>query len=232
MITTIWDQFVTFLDWLDTFSADPWFYAVTFLVAMGDSVVPIVPSETTVIIGGISAGQGNLSLPFVIVSGAVGAYIGDSLAYLLGRQAGTLFKGWFFRGEKGDDRLEGLTRQIRKRGGFLLITARFIPGGRTALTFTCGITRQPFFTWFTRWDLVAVVIWATYAGSIGFFFGERFKDDHTTAFILAFSTAVGITAVIEGVRWYRGRRRSDGHKSESTPEELHGIVESFEAEKS
>ena len=32
--------------------------------------------------------------------------------------------------------------QINDRGGLLLITARFIPGGRTAVTIASGITRQ------------------------------------------------------------------------------------------
>ena len=166
------------LDWLDTFSANPWFYLVIFVIAMLDSVIPVVPSETTVIVGGIAAGQDKLSIWLVILVGALGAYVGDTAAYALGRRSATLINRWFFRGEKGADRLLRAGAQIRKRGGLLLITARFIPGGRTALTFSCGLTRQPFWSWFTRWDLLAVVIWAGYAGSLGFFFGDRFGDDH------------------------------------------------------
>ena len=193
------------LDWLESFSASPWFYFVIFIIALLDSVIPVVPSETTVIVGGIAAGQGNLSIPLVIVLGAAGAYVGDTIAYLLGRRAGHLITGWFFRGDKGADRLSRAGVQIRKRGGLLLITARFIPGGRTALTFSCGLTRQPFWSWFTRWDLVAVIIWASYAGLLGFFFGERFEDDHATAFWWAFGTAISVTIAIEIVRYVRGK---------------------------
>lgn len=205
MISDTFQLVASLLDWLDSFSSSPWFYLVIFVVALLDSVIPIVPSETTVIIGGIAAGQGNLSVGLVIGLGALGAYIGDTLAYLLGRRSGTLITRWFFRGDKGADRLSRAGTQIRKRGGYLLITARFVPGGRTALTFTCGLTRQPFWSWFTRWDLVAVVIWAGYAGSLGFFFGDRFEDDHATAFWWAFGTALCVTVAIEVVRFVRGR---------------------------
>lgn len=216
MISEALELVNSLLDWLDTFSSSPWFYLVIFVIALLDSIIPVVPSETTVIIGGIAAGQGNLSIVLVLVLGATGAWVGDTSAYLIGRRSGALISRWFFRGEKGADRLLRAGEQIRKRGGLLLITARFIPGGRTALTFTCGLTRQPFWSWFTRWDIVAVVVWASYAGLLGFFFGERFEDDHTAAFWWAFGTALSVTVAIELVRFIRGRSRSK--KSSDGPE--------------
>jgi membrane protein DedA with SNARE-associated domain len=52
----------TFFDWLKESSSSPWFYLIIFTVAVFDSVVPIVPSESLVIIGGVSAGSGSLSI--------------------------------------------------------------------------------------------------------------------------------------------------------------------------
>lgn len=216
MISEAFELVNSLLDWLDTFSSSPWFYLVIFVIALLDSIIPVVPSETTVIIGGIAAGQGNLSIVLVLLLGATGAWVGDTSAYLIGRRSGALISRWFFRGEKGADRLLRAGEQIRKRGGLLLITARFIPGGRTALTFTCGLTRQPFWSWFTRWDIVAVVVWASYAGLLGFFFGERFEDDHTAAFWWAFGTALSVTVAIELVRFIRGR--SGSKKGSDGPE--------------
>jgi len=43
--------FNTFFDWLKETSSSPWFYVVIFTIAVLDSVLPIVPSETLVIIG-------------------------------------------------------------------------------------------------------------------------------------------------------------------------------------
>ncbi|MFV0526196.1 MAG: DedA family protein [Acidimicrobiales bacterium] len=191
------------LTWLDSFSGNPWFYLVIFLIATIDSFFPVVPSETTVILGGLAAGQGDLNIGLVILVGAAGAFLGDGIAYGLGRRFGPTVSRWLFRGEKGPDRLRRAGDQIRKRGGLLLITARFIPGGRTALTFSCGLTRQPYLAWFVRWDAVAALLWAAYAGSLGYYFGDRFKDDHTTAFLYAFGTALSITVLIEAVRYAR-----------------------------
>ena len=73
-------------DWLDDISARWWFIAVIFIIALLDSIVPVVPSESTVIIGGIAAGQGDQLLLLVIVFGAVGAFCGDTIAYLIGRR--------------------------------------------------------------------------------------------------------------------------------------------------
>ncbi|MEL7157440.1 MAG: DedA family protein [Actinomycetota bacterium] len=209
MISDAFDLVNRVVEELETVSSSPWFYLIIFVIAYFDSIFPVVPSETTVILGGIAAGQGNLSIVAVILLGAFGAYAGDTTTYLIGRRSGTLVSRWIFRGDKGADRLERTGVQIRKRGGLLLITARFIPGGRTALTFTCGLTKQPFFAWFTRWDLLAVFVWAGYAGLLGFFFGDRFEDDHTAAFWWAFGTALSVTVIIEIVRFIRGRLKGE-----------------------
>lgn len=196
------------LDGLETASTSPWFYLAIFAIAMLDSVIPAVPSETSVILGGIAAGQGHLLIPLVILMGAGGAFVGDNIAYQLGFRASDFLKRTLFGSEKAADRLERAGAQIEKRGGPLLITARFIPGGRTALTCASGITKQPL-DWFIKWDAVAAVLWATYAGGLGYLFGDRFKDNHTKAFYMAFGAAVGITVLIEIVRWVRERWASE-----------------------
>lgn len=197
-------MFSNFFDGLESASTSPWFYLAIFAIAAFDSVIPIVPSETTVILGGIAAGQGHLFIVAVIFVGALGAFLGDNVAYQLGFRASDFLKRTLFKSDAGRDRLERASNQIEKRGGPLLITARFIPGGRTALTCSSGITKQPI-DWFLKWDAVAAVLWATYAGGLGYIFGEQFKDDHTKAFFLAFGAALGITALIEILRWVRER---------------------------
>jgi len=197
-------------DWLDDISAKWWFVGVVFIIALLDSVVPVVPSETTVIIGGIAAGQGDQLVLLVIAMGAVGAFFGDSIAYFLGKK----FRPWVtsMLGRKtgdGDDKMSKAAHQIDKRGGLLLITARFIPGGRTLMTMSCGATERPYKSWFLPWDIVATTVWASYAAIIGFFFGGIFEDNHALAFWLAFGTALSITGLIEIVRWYRHRNEPE-----------------------
>jgi membrane protein DedA with SNARE-associated domain len=193
-------------DWLKDFSSSPWFYLIIFVIAVLDSVLPIVPSETLVIIGGVSAGLGNLWIPLVILVAAAGAFIGDNLSYFIGREASDWVMRRQTRTEKGARRMAAIVNQVHERGGLLLITARFIPGGRTALTLSCGITKQPR-RWFISWAAVAAVIWGNYAALLGFIGGKTFEDNHTLAFIIAFVSAFSITLVIELVRWLLKRAR-------------------------
>lgn len=197
-------------DKLEEFSANWWFLLVIFVIALLDSILPIVPGETLVIIGGVAAGQGTQALWLVIAAGAVGAFLGDNLAYLLGRRFSDRVNAWADQSVTRRARLDAADRQIKIRGGMLLITARFIPGGRTILTVSSGLTGQPW-RWFALWVATATTIWASYAALLGFFFGQTFEDNHTLAFWLAFAAALTITALIEVVRWLRHR----GAKQES-----------------
>ena len=194
-------------DRLDDLSANWWFLLIIFAVALLDSVIPIVPGETTVIAGGVAAGAGNQTLALVILAGAFGAFLGDNLAYTIGNRFEPRVNAWAARKPNRADRLDQAGHQIRKRGGPLLITARFIPGGRTVLTVSSGLTQQPR-RWFATWVAVAALIWATYAAGLGYLFGQAFEDDHAIAFWLAFGTALGMTALIEIIRWIRDRGRT------------------------
>lgn len=209
--------FTDLIEELDDIAGNWWFLLVIFGIAFLDSVVPVVPSETAVILGGLAAaGDGEYNLILVIVAGASGAFLGDNFAYLLGRR----FSPWIERRAatrpKLANRLKWARTQIRTRGGPLLITARFIPGGRTALTLSSGITHQRW-GWFAPWVAVAAVIWASYAAALGAVFGQTFKDNHTLAFILAFAAALSITIIIEVVRHLR--------TSDSTSETLADAVD-------
>lgn len=202
----LWGAFKDLSDWLNDFSGNWYFLLIIFGVAFFDSVVPIVPSETTVIIGGVAAGSGLQPLWAVIVCGAVGAFLGDNTAYVIGARLSGWIRRQAAKKPKRQLRLEWATEQIRTRGGLLLVTARFIPGGRTALTISSGITHQPR-RWFMGWIAIAVIIWASYAALLGYIGGKAFEDDHTTAFLIAFGSALGINVVIELVRHFRTRHR-------------------------
>jgi len=193
-------------DWLVDTSSAQWFLVVIFVIALLDSVIPIVPSETTVIIGGVAAGAGDQNLLLVIMAGAIGAFIGDNLAYLIGRSFHGPIARRAERKSSTQRRLNWAAEQVRDRGGLLLVTARFIPGGRTALTISCGLTQQPR-RWFVKWVALAVTIWATYAAVLGAIFGRALQDNHTAAFLIAFFTALAINIIIELVR----KRRSKAH---------------------
>ena len=107
------------------------------------------------------------------------------------------------RNEKAAKRLEWAHDQIEKRGGLLLITARFIPGGRTVLTLSSGDHPAALALVRGVGSPSAALIWATYAAGLGYVFGQQFEDNHTLAFMLAFGAALSITLVVEVVRHLR-----------------------------
>ncbi|MBJ7422732.1 MAG: VTT domain-containing protein, partial [Ilumatobacteraceae bacterium] len=123
----------------------------------------------------------------------------DNMSYFLGREASDWVVKRRTRTEKGAKQLENIVEQIRNRGGLLLITARFIPGGRTLLTLSCGVTKQPR-KWFIGWAIVAASVWSTYASLLGFIGGRSFADNHTKAFLIAFASAFSVTILIEVAR--------------------------------
>lgn len=194
-------------DKLGDWAGNWWFLGVIFIIALLDSVIPVVPSETTVIIGGVAVAVGEAPYPLlaVIGAGAAGAFLGDNMAYAIGNHWSDAFERRAERKPKFAAKLNWARGQIKERGGLLLITARFIPGGRTALTLASGITRQPR-GWFVGWIAVAATVWATYAAGLARLVGEPFRDDHTKAFWIAFGTALTINVVIEVVRHFRLKR--------------------------
>ena len=191
---------------VDLISNGPWAYLIVFALAFLDAVIPLFPSETAVITGGVLAAEGKVSLALVIVFGAVGAVLGDNLAYLLGRYFREPIHRRFLKSEKAQKRMGWAERQLDERGGELIITARFIPGGRLVVTFSAGGLGYPWRR-FIVFDCIAGTVWATYAALLGYFGGETFEHSTWKALLLAFAIAATITGGIELVRWLRKRRK-------------------------
>jgi membrane protein DedA with SNARE-associated domain len=185
-------------------------YLLVLALAAFDVVVPILPSESAVILGGVLAWQGRLHPVPLILAAAVGAIAGDHLSYAIGR--------WTQRGRpqpkrRGDRRMgkaERLqiwaARQLDRRGPALLIVARFIPGGRTASTFMAGRTAYPLRR-FTPPIVAAGVLWASFATMLGYIGGQAFHDQTLLATGLGMALAFAFAAVVELVMSRRERRR-------------------------
>jgi membrane protein DedA with SNARE-associated domain len=188
---------------VDAISGSGWAYGIVFLFAFLDAVFPVVPSETAVITAGVLAANGDLAIELIIVLAALGAILGDNLAYTIGRSLKTFVKERLFRGSKRRH-LDRAERALKERGGSLIVIGRFIPGGRTAVTFASGVLRYP---WprFIAFDVAAGFLWATYSGLIGYFGGKAFEDDPLKGILLALGIALGIAGIIEGIRWRKRR---------------------------
>jgi membrane-associated protein len=166
-----------------------------------------VPSETAVITAGVVASAGDLSLPIVVVLAAAGAFLGDNTAYLIGRRFGPRIEKRFFTSEKSRARTAWAERQLQERGGELIGVARFIPGGRTAVTLSAGTLGYPWRK-FIFFDAIAASIWALYAALLGYFGGSAFEDAPWKGLVVALTVAFAVAGVVELVRWYQRRRRA------------------------
>lgn len=188
----------------DLVSGSPWTYLFLFAVSALDAIIPFVPSETSVILAGVLASTGDLHLVLVILFAAAGAVVGDNGSYWIGRTVGHRFVERFFKGER-KKQVEWAHRQVEQRGGYLIIIGRFIPGGRIVVTLSCGMLEMPWRR-FLSFDVVAGLVWATYAAMLGYVGGHAFEENPFRGFLLAFAVALAVAGVIEAYRWYRRRR--------------------------
>ena len=192
----------------DLVSGAWWSYLVLFAVSYLDAIVPIVPSETLVVTAGVLASSGDMSLPFVILFAATGAFLGDNTAYFIGRRWGDSVKRRFFSSEKAQKRLAWADRQLDERGGEIIVIARFIPGGRTAVTLSAGGLEMPWRR-FATYDAIAVSIWASYAALLGYVGGKQFEDAPWKGLIVALAIAFAVAGGVELVRWLMRRRKQE-----------------------
>jgi membrane-associated protein len=183
-------------------AGSPWFYLLLFSCIVVDAVLPMVPGETLVVAAAVFAGPQDLLLLFAVA--AVAAFLGDHLAYLIGRTGGARLLG---RLPFGGVRIAGwATRALAARGGTMLIAGRYLPGGRTAVTLTAGSTGFPLRR-FAPFAGVAAVSWALYSVAIGYLGGVTFDRDPIKGLLCGIGMALGVTLLVELVRWLRRDRR-------------------------
>ena len=100
-------------------------YLVVLLLAAFDVIVPVLPSESVVILGGVLAWQGRLHPVPLVLAAAAGAIAGDHMSYGIGRWTQ---RGRPQPGRRGGERRMGKAerlqvwagRQLERRGPVLL----------------------------------------------------------------------------------------------------------------
>ena len=87
----------------------------------------------------------------------------------------------------------------------ILVVARYVPGGRTAVTLTMGAVGYRLRS-FSLFAAVAAVSWALYGALLGYVGGVAFEDDPLKGVAVGLGLALGVTGAVEAVRFARRRR--------------------------
>lgn len=195
----------TVISLLEASITSQWFLPVLFLAVAADAILPTVPAETLLITAGAYAAAGTTDLLPAAMVAMLGAVAGDVICHHIGRGAHRS-SGLLRRFSVSRRALAWTDRALRHRGGQLLISARFIPGGRTAATFTSGYVRYPRLR-FLLYAAIGGVLWSAYIAGIGFLGGLTFEDRPLVAIGLGILVAVVVSVTIELIRHLCARRR-------------------------
>ncbi len=174
-----------------------WVHLVVAAFSLVDAFFPTVPSESLLVtLGSLWATSGKPSLFLLILSGWVGAAVGDHVTYLLGRVLPWRKLTFFNEGHRGHRAVEAAERGLDKHAFTYLMTARFIPLGRTVVNLVAGGVRYPR-SLFTPKIVLATFIWAGYSCLVGALAGQWFEAHPLLGILAALALAFAVSFVVE-----------------------------------
>lgn len=186
--------------------ASPWLYLVLFAVTIIDGFFPPVPSETVLVAAAavaVSSGDLWMLVPLGLIA-AVGATIGDNIAFLLGSRVGTTRFTWMRR-PRVRAAFAHAERALDQRSAALILGARYIPVGRVAVNMSAGALG---FRWrrFLPLSVLAGLSWSALSLAIGLLAGSWIADQPLLSAGLGVAVALVIGLAIDRVAAARRRR--------------------------
>lgn len=185
-------------------------YLLVFLVLLGCGLGVPIPEDIILFCGGLASYYGNANVFTMIGVAFVGVLAGDSIIFYLGNRYGpSLLKKGIFRRLLHAERLGSIKKRIHKRGNGIIFLARFMPGLRAPIYFSCGSLHLPTKIFLLYDGLAALIsvpaiVYATY------FFGHEIdKVIQTVRRIengIAILILVGILLLL--LKWFLNRRSS------------------------
>jgi membrane protein DedA with SNARE-associated domain len=153
----------------------------TFLVfnALFESLFPPYPSDAFVLVFAFIAGQGHYNPYLVFTCTVVGSIAGIMIIYTIGKHRGNELIHFFsksFLGKLFPLRLiERATQKFTKRGDFIIILNRFLPGMRAPICFAAGLVKIETKTVFL-YSSISVIIWNLFLVIVGFSVGASWQE--------------------------------------------------------
>lgn len=196
-------------DWLSRSSGAAVYAIVGALVFCEDALFFgfVLPGETAVVLGGVIASQGRVSVYWLALVVVVAAVAGDSVGYEVGRRFGPrILETRALRGHR--KRIDQARNFIRRRGPAAVFLGRFIAFFRAMMPALAGISRMPYHT-FLLFNALGGLVWGVGFTLLGYFAGSAYKQVEKTAgtAVAAVVAAVVVAALVvwEVRRHRRGR---------------------------
>lgn len=184
-------------------------YLGIFLLMVLENVIPPVPSEVIMGLGGIAVSQGRMQIIPLMLAGTIGSLLGNVFWYEIGYRLGhERFRpvidryGRWITVEWRD--VESLQRFFVKHGQWVVFLFRFMPIGRTVISIPAGLCRMP--RWrFLAWSTAGITVWNAVLVGAGYWLGMRFHDldrylgPAATALLVVAALAYGWRVI----RWHK-----------------------------
>lgn len=196
------DVFSATVDGINNFilstAGSPWVYIGLFACCLIDGFFPPVPSESLVVaLASLALSGAGVNIWLLIPAAALGAFLGDNLAYLMGRWIGLDRFAWMRR-PKLRRSVAWARHELDKRSVSLILVARFIPVGRVVVNVTAGATGFPRRR-FIALTGISGLVWAAYSVAIGSIAGAWFNEHHLLGVVVGVSGALVLGLIIDRI---------------------------------
>ncbi len=183
-------------------------YGAILLAMFLENLIPPIPSELIMPLGGFYVHQGQLNFLPVVLAGLIGTVLGALPWYAIGRIVNEeRLEKWLKKnGRWIGIRPEELSRSRRwfnNYGISLVFWGRLIPGIRTLISVPAGIELMPL-TPFLIWTTAGSLIWTLLLTISGYYLGDGYRniEDWLSPFssffkiIILFLISIGLISII------------------------------------
>ncbi|MFM0070060.1 DedA family protein [Paraburkholderia sediminicola] len=192
-----------------------WVYAVLFLIVFCETglvVLPFLPGDSLLFIGGAFCATGEMNLGLLIVLLLVAAVVGNTVNYMVGRSIGPrVFNSHIPFLERFLDRsaLQKTHNFYEKHGGKTIVLARFIPVVRTFAPFVAGASEMTV-SRFQLFNVLGALLWVLLLVFLGYFFGNiPFIRQYLNLIVLV-GIGAAVVPVVLGALWKVTRKNAVG----------------------
>jgi membrane-associated protein len=188
-----------------------WVYAAAGGLAFAEAALfvgLVVPGETGLVLSGVLAARGGVSLPVLLVVAVLAAVAGDTVGYLVGRRIGPGLRTSRAGLRVGPARWERADAFVVRRGVWAVVLGRWVGVLRALVPTVAGITRMPYRR-FLAANVAGGVTWATAAVMLGYLSGGPTPWSHgvLVAWSVLGTAVVVVPVVVALVRRGRAVRR-------------------------